>query len=145
MPPILKSSAEQKGISRKKSRPTDKMFSLKPRRTEGLKSDFATKDTQVHPMRKAQGISLNVVVIAAIALLILVILTVIVIQRTSRFQQGFSCEDVPGARCMEQCGGSNPIYNRQYDCPVGIGGERLRCCLANEGENSYNGPGSAIN
>jgi hypothetical protein len=94
--------------------------------------------------RKAQGISLNVVVIAAIAMLVLVILTVILIQRTGRVQDQFACSAQPDAQCMVECGGAYPIYAAQYDCRADWSGNPQRCCLADGGtENS--GPSSAFN
>ena len=95
-------------------------------------------------MKKAQGISLNVVVIAAIALLVLVILTVIVIQRSSKIPEALTCSAQPGGECMEQCGGDHAVFASQYDCPAGLGGETLKCCLPSATEGVDNGPSSAL-
>ena len=55
---------------------------------------------EVHSMKKAQGISLNVIVIAAIALIVLVILSVIFIGRLGTFgKETAACEN-KGGTCV---------------------------------------------
>lgn len=54
--------------------------------------------------KKAQGISLNVIIIAAIALLVLVVLSVILLGRMGQFgEQSQNCEN-KGGRCATTCG-----------------------------------------
>lgn len=50
-------------------------------------------------MRKAQGIGINVVIIAAIALLVLIIIAVIVSQGGSSLQEGLNRCPVLGGQC----------------------------------------------
>lgn len=56
-------------------------------------------------MKKAQGLSLNVIIIAAIALLVLVILSVVLLGRFGIFATGVSeCEKQPGHVCTPDAG-----------------------------------------
>jgi len=68
-------------------------------------------------MKKAQGISINVIIIAAIALLVLVVLSVIFMGRLGGFGAGVvDCENKGG-----NCAGSCPVtvgdvtYDLEYD------------------------------
>jgi hypothetical protein len=74
--------------------------------------------------KKAQGISLNVIIIAAIALLVLVILSVIFMGRMGTFgQQTKSCESNKG-KCLATCNTEFPTQFDAYECPTA-----QVCCL----------------
>lgn len=84
--------------------------------------------------RAGQGMSINVIIIAAIALIILVILVVLVVNATGGLGTGSTgCEDVvPGAQCERDIGygcpdGFTPHLTRY--CESSFEGERLRCCV----------------
>jgi hypothetical protein len=84
--------------------------------------------------RTGQGISINVVVIAAIALLILVILSVLVIRTGGKVNQGTSCEALGGTCVLEGTYGNsdcNPdtsdFRDRGGFCPQ-QGGIDAVCC-----------------
>jgi len=51
--------------------------------------------------KKGQGLSLNVIIIAALGLLILVILTVLVIKSAEGPSKANECDSVPGAYCSD--------------------------------------------
>lgn len=68
--------------------------------------------------KKAQGLSLNVIIIAAIALLVLVILAVIFMGRLGVFRKGSGdCETMGGFCLRTSCEGD---YSREvsYDCDL---------------------------
>ncbi|NQV09302.1 hypothetical protein HQ529_05620 [Candidatus Woesearchaeota archaeon] len=82
-------------------------------------------------MKKAQGISLNVIIIAAIALLVLVILSVIFMGRMGTFgTESAACEN-KGGMCGDVCGevDSNveayPTPYSAWTCD-----EEQVCCIA---------------
>ena len=84
-------------------------------------------------LKKAQGISLNVIVIAALALLVLVILAVVFIGR-----MGFWGDDVndcenKGGVCAQTCGQGDALnYPTEYAvwrCPSD-GSVSQKCCIA---------------
>ena len=77
-------------------------------------------------MKKAQGLSINVIVIAAIALLVLIVLVVILTGQTQKFGQGLGeaqkeCKpsDIVGAEQVPIDGscpsGKKPIYTIKAD------------------------------
>jgi len=79
-------------------------------------------------MKKGQGISLNVIIIAAIALLVLVILSVIFIQRAGVFSDETSgttfCEQTLGGACASLDASGNPV-----SCgDAGLGGNKIATC-----------------
>lgn len=90
--------------------------------------------------RRGQGISLNVIVIAAIALLILVILSVLVLRAGGSVTEGTSCQqlggscyyvgDIDGSSRTQPCGPSDGsyTYNRAGRC-ADVQGEAQYCCL----------------
>jgi len=68
-------------------------------------------------MKKAQGISINVIIIAAIALLILVILSVLVLRSGGKLTAGTGCQAVDG------------ICVSSFDtCPDGLTTDITRGC-----------------
>lgn len=74
--------------------------------------------------KKAQGISMNVIIIAAIALLVLVILSVIFIGRMGRFGEQTGACSQQGGTCYD---GGCPQGTTPYsaNCPD----EGQSCCL----------------
>jgi hypothetical protein len=73
--------------------------------------------------KKAQGLSLNVVVIAAIALLVLVVLGVIFLRGAGNFEDGSQCIKA-GGLCSESCeAGFEP--NSDHECKEG-----KICCVS---------------
>ena len=85
--------------------------------------------------KKAQGISINVIIIAAIALLVLVILSVIFIGRVGIFGAKVAeCEN-KGGKCGIACGDPNygtqdyPTVMPDWNCPATADGEPQKCCI----------------
>lgn len=80
-------------------------------------------------MKKAQGISINVIVVAAIALLVLVVLSVVFLGRFGIFtQQSADCEN-KGGRCVV---GDCPTGTNSYSawaCPETTSGASQTCCI----------------
>jgi len=85
--------------------------------------------------RKGQGISVNVIVIAAIALLILVILSVLVLRSGRSVNEGTQCEAL-GGTCraasefgsIRRCDTDNGEFaDAGGFCPA-VAGERQYCC-----------------
>jgi len=90
------------------------------------------------PSRKAQGMSLNVVVIAVIAIAIIVVIIIIVASKTGMFSKAAaSCEAKGGgARCMDadaegaECDGI--LYRTGTDCVKRVETEGVagpHCCV----------------
>ncbi len=76
--------------------------------------------------KKAQGISMNVIIIAAIALLVLVILSVLVLRSGGELSKGSGCEGVGGV-CKyqeEQCP-PNFVKSSLHSCE----GQNQKCCI----------------
>ncbi len=81
--------------------------------------------------KKAQGISMNVIIIAAIALLVLVILSVIFIGRMGSFGRAAANCESQGGQCLPPpC--SKPEYGQLTRHPTLSCGEDTEniCCLA---------------
>lgn len=66
--------------------------------------------------KKAQGISMNVIIIAAIALLVLVVLSIIFLGRIGDFSETTIDCEANGGRCLDSCG--EPGYE-DYSLPYG--------------------------
>lgn len=91
--------------------------------------------------KKAQGISLNVIIIAAIALLVLVILSIIFIGRMGRTREEVDKCETNGGICKEECTGEYEREVTAYKCyyaegddipsdkNVGDVNEDVKCCL----------------
>ena len=85
--------------------------------------------------RQGQGISINVVIIAAIALLILVILSVLAIRTGGLLNRGTSCEALQGtctaqgtyvgAKCNTDAG---DYYDSSGICPKDYADDTQYCC-----------------
>lgn len=82
-------------------------------------------------MKKAQGISINVIIVAAIALLVLVILSVIFIGRIGTFSTAVGeCTNKGGvcAPTTESCPAENPQIFPDWKCPD-KDEEAQKCCI----------------
>lgn len=84
--------------------------------------------------KKGVSLSINMVVVAVIALVVLVIATYIVISKSSSFSQGTNSCDPPNNICsMTACGQGfaqdYPLRNYAGVCPAGSGGEEQICCM----------------
>lgn len=85
--------------------------------------------------RKAQGMSVNIIIIAAIALIILVILVALVLTWGSNISDGaYSCEALQGAVCVDDWDDtgcpSGYVENRLRTCPENDFGEQEICCMS---------------
>lgn len=79
-------------------------------------------------MKKAQGLSMNVIIIAAIALLVLVIISVLVLRAGGGLNQGTSCQNIEGSRCETSCSDiddGQTWINRGKIC----GNDEEVCCI----------------
>ena len=83
-------------------------------------------------MKRAQGISINVIVIAAVALLVLVVLAAVFLGRFGGFSaESSSCKSQGGT-----CQGACPTGTTEFSaasCEPTAGGSSQRCCLAIQG------------
>jgi hypothetical protein len=70
--------------------------------------------------KKAQGLSMNVIIIAAISLLVLIILAVLVIRAARTTETGTNCEGV-GGTCADACSdlGEGYFEHKAGVCPQG--------------------------
>lgn len=83
--------------------------------------------------KKGQGISINVIIIAAIALLVLVILSIIFTGRMGIFShqvnscsaKGGQCFDISGSSCSDASGGKYTLPYPLVKCET----EGETCCL----------------
>lgn len=75
--------------------------------------------------KKAQGLSMNVIIIAAIALLVLVILAVLLLRAGGSIDTGTSCEGLGGICADDNCADVGVGY---FKHPSGVcSGEQI-CC-----------------
>lgn len=81
-------------------------------------------------MKRAQGLSMNLIVMAAIALLILVVLAIIFMGRMGVFgQQVAACKN-QGGNCRSVCNTDEVEYGPASDaCDTQTRGETPICCL----------------
>ena len=79
--------------------------------------------------RKGQGISINTIIIAAIALLVLVVLSVIFLGRTGIFaRESADCSNKGGQCVVGACPGGTTVY-RAFACEKTSEGAFQTCCL----------------
>lgn len=80
--------------------------------------------------RKAQGLPLNVIIIAVILLVVLVVLIVIFTGRTGKFaKQADSCS-VKGGECSGVPCGENSKFNDWVTTDIDLGQENCQhCCI----------------
>jgi len=79
----------------------------------------------MHFNRKGTELSMNVVIIAAIAILVLVILAMFLFRSSNRMGEGTSCDGMGGS-CEPVCGGEYPLPMIGMDDSCGMG---AHCCL----------------
>ncbi|MFP4118438.1 MAG: DUF948 domain-containing protein [Candidatus Woesearchaeota archaeon] len=82
--------------------------------------------------KKGSELSMNVIIIAAIALLVLVILAVMLLQKGGDLKEGTSCESL-GGKCCYSCGEScseNGVTYSIHNTPAdsSCSGDQI-CCL----------------
>jgi hypothetical protein len=81
-------------------------------------------------MKKAQGMSLNVIIIAALVVLVLIVLAVIFIRNSERFNINVGSCEAKGGVCGMECGDivyNTEGYNLHYldaRCP-----NQQKCCM----------------
>ena len=90
--------------------------------------------------KKAQGLSMNVIIIAALGLIVLVIMVLIFTGQIGVFSKSVSCE-ARGGECLEDIGGNKcpdhlPIKIYTQNCPLlDKGGAQVankkqgQCCI----------------
>ena len=80
--------------------------------------------------KKAQGLSMNVIIIAAIALLVLVILAVLILRAGRGVTEGTGCEGV-GGTCADACSDLDGVYVKNLPNSGRTGGcaEDEVCCV----------------
>ena len=80
--------------------------------------------------KKAQGLSMNVIIIAAIALLVLIILAVLILRAGRGVTEGTGCEGV-GGRCEDDCADLDGLYVKNIPNSGRAGGcqEDEMCCV----------------
>lgn len=80
--------------------------------------------------KKAQGLSMNVIIIAAIALLVLVILAVLILRAGRGVTEGTGCEGI-GGTCADACGDLDGLYVKNIPNSGRSGGcaEGESCCI----------------
>ena len=85
--------------------------------------------------KKAVELSMNVIIIAAIALLVLVVLSVIFLGRIGAFGEKVASCEAQGGRCAVECGSEDyrtenfPTQNPTIDCPDTLADEPQVCCI----------------
>lgn len=81
-------------------------------------------------MKKAQGISINTIIIAALALLVLVVLSVIFLGRTGIFaKESASCLTNGGSCVVGACPQGSTAYP-SWSCEKTSEGAFQRCCVS---------------
>ncbi|MFP4423695.1 MAG: hypothetical protein ACLFP2_00530 [Candidatus Woesearchaeota archaeon] len=89
-------------------------------------------------MRKGQGLSMNVIIIAALALLVLVILSVVFMSRSSIFvSDSKSCENLGGSCVPDGSDCPGGMIERNIGTAVclnndGSVNEDMKCCMPGE-------------
>lgn len=80
--------------------------------------------------KKAQGLSMNVIIIAAIALLVLVILAVLILRAGGGIVKGTGCVGIGGV-CTADCGELGGVYVKNIPNSGTDGGcaEDDYCCV----------------
>lgn len=75
--------------------------------------------------KKGVELSVNVIIVAAIALLVLVVLAFLLLQQAGVFNQGTTCSGVSGGTCKAQCDDGEKVL--PYACPK-QGDDTQLCC-----------------
>lgn len=76
--------------------------------------------------KKGTELSMNVIIIAAIAILVLVILAMFVFRSSDRVDKGTGCDSLGGSCAPEPCGGDYPLHNVGFDGSCGVD---TVCCM----------------
>ncbi len=79
--------------------------------------------------KKAQGISINVIIVAAIALLVLVVLSIIFVGRLGLFGEKTNACETVGGTCYLTCPTGTTEYTAGAKCSD-VDGVAQKCCLA---------------
>ena len=99
------------------------------------------QDFQLNSNRKAQGMPLNIIIIAAICLIVLVILTVIFIGRMGKTREEIDRCQTNGGTCEPACTGEYSRETSSYKCYYSLGEDipsdkkagdsnpDLKCCI----------------
>ncbi|MBU0665821.1 MAG: hypothetical protein ABIC91_01390 [Nanoarchaeota archaeon] len=77
--------------------------------------------------KKGQGISMNVIIIAAIALLVLVILSVLVLNAGGKIGTGTNCAGVQNSECADSIAGCRDGFIR--DITKSCTDKTRVCCI----------------
>lgn len=85
--------------------------------------------------KKGAELSMNVIIIAAIALLVLAILAYLLFNSAERFGDGTKCEGAGGECYPSACEGDHPIPIPGFhkDCYSGTG----KCCIKAGSDDGY--------
>jgi len=86
-------------------------------------------------MKKAQGLSMNVIIIAAIALLVLVIISVLVLKAGGNLGDNTGCSGV-GGTCAPDCRDLQPFDEWTVDVAHGGCDQGESCCIRLSGDNN---------
>ena len=78
---------------------------------------------------KSQGISINVVIIAVLALVVLVVLTFIFTGKVKIFSEGLQSCAAKQGHCSDKCS-DNEALIANANCPEGGPKENKICCIA---------------
>lgn len=85
--------------------------------------------------KKAQGMSITVIIIAVLALLVLTILALVFTGGLADFTTKVSACENKGGKCALECGSEEygtqnyPIVYTDWKCPVNEYDEQLICCV----------------
>lgn len=79
--------------------------------------------------RRAQGISVNVIIIAAIALVVMVILVALVINQGGVLNTGSSSCEIDGAECVAQNVDCPQGYVSAVGRTCGVDSATPKCCI----------------
>ncbi|MBU0980831.1 MAG: hypothetical protein KJ709_08560 [Nanoarchaeota archaeon] len=83
-------------------------------------------------MKKGQGLSMNVIVIAALAIVVLVVVTLITVNQLGLFDENFKAEKTckrAGGECVLSADGTCPEGQQwMNDCGVDDAGSARACC-----------------
>ncbi|MEA3430700.1 MAG: hypothetical protein U9R08_05485 [Nanoarchaeota archaeon] len=73
--------------------------------------------------KKAQSMSLNVIIIAIIVLIVAIVLIVIFTTNITKSSQEIASCSLKGGECKSDCGSGEALY-QNADCP-----ENQKCCI----------------
>jgi hypothetical protein len=79
--------------------------------------------------RKAQGLSLNVIIIAVIAIVVLVVLIIIFTGKTRLFSQATTNCESKGGHCKPKCDPDTEVKQFGTDCASRENSPGSECCI----------------